>query len=279
MLHPSVQLPLQGKRILLTAPRGYAARLSQALIAEGALPILMPAIETCHLSNFTELYVAFEYIEQYDWIAFTSRNGIEAFFEQMRSLELSFSLIKHCKICAIGKDAEKLSEFGLKADLIPKEPSPQGIIAELAKIPDIADQVVLVPVPEVVGVPEPDVVPNFVANLQQLGMIVHRVPTYQTRNVDKALYTVELALLKQGQIDAIAFSSTAEVSSFLQMVESEADCQNCAIACFGPYTAANAEKLGLSVQIVAADFSSFAGFAEAIARFFVDQAPEKFSKS
>ncbi|HEY9859451.1 MAG TPA: uroporphyrinogen-III synthase, partial [Candidatus Obscuribacterales bacterium] len=192
---------------MITAPRSYAARLSQALIAEGALPILMPAIETCHLSNFTELYVAFEDIEQYDWIAFTSKNGIEAFFERMRSLELPFSLIEHCKICAIGKDADKLAEFGLKADLIPEEPSPQGIVAELAKIPDIAGQVVLAPAPEVVGVPEPDVVPNFLASLQQLKMIVHRVPTYLTRAVDKALYTVELALLKQGHIDAIAFSS------------------------------------------------------------------------
>uniref|UniRef100_UPI0036F217E4 uroporphyrinogen-III synthase n=1 Tax=Trichocoleus desertorum TaxID=1481672 RepID=UPI0036F217E4 len=271
LLHPSVVLPLQGKRILITAPRSYAARLSQALIAQGALPILMPAIATCHLENFTELYVALEHLDQYDWIAFTSRNGIEAFFERMRSLELSFSLIEHCQICAIGKDAEKLAEFGLKADLIPEESSPQGITAELAKIPDIAGQVVLVPVPEVEGVPEPDVVPNFVASLQQLGMIVHRVPTYLTRAIDKALYTVELALLKQGQIDAIAFSSTAEVSSFLQMV-SETDYQNCAIACFGPYTAANTEKLGLPVQIVAADFSSFAGFAEAIAKFFADQA-------
>jgi uroporphyrinogen-III synthase len=248
------------------------------LIAEGALPILMPAIETCHLSNFTELHAALDYIEQYDWIAFTSRNGIEAFFDQMRSLELPFSLLKHCKLCAIGKDAGKLSEFGLKADLLPEEPSPQGIVAELAKIPDIAGQVVLVPAPEVVGVPEPDVVPNFLASLQQLGMVVHRIPTYLTRAVDKALYTVELALLKQGHIDAIAFSSTAEVSSFLQMVGSEQNYQNCAIACFGPYTAANAKKLGLPVHIVAADFSSFAGFAEAIAEFFADPAPENQSE-
>ncbi|HEY9747984.1 MAG TPA: uroporphyrinogen-III synthase [Allocoleopsis sp.] len=67
---------------MLTAPRSYAARLSQALIAEGALPILMPAIATCHLENFTALYVALEHLDQYDWIAFTSRNGIEAFFER-----------------------------------------------------------------------------------------------------------------------------------------------------------------------------------------------------
>jgi uroporphyrinogen-III synthase len=148
---------------------------------------------------------------------------------------------------------------------LPKEPSPAGVIAELAKIPDIAQKNILVPVPEVVGVPEPDVIPNFVAGLENLGMKVTRVPTYRTRCLDKDIYEVELNLIRQGKIDVIAFSSTAEVTSFLQMVDSKKDYEHCAIACFGPYTAANAKKLGLNVSIVAQDYSSFAGFALAIA--------------
>jgi uroporphyrinogen-III synthase len=89
-----------------------------------------------------------------------------------------------------------------------------------------------------------------------------------TRCLDKTLYDVELNLIRQGKIDAIAFSSTAEVESFLPMVNSKQDYQQCAIACFGPYTAANAKKLGINVSIIAKDYSSFQGFAEAIAAFF-----------
>ncbi|NES24589.1 MAG: uroporphyrinogen-III synthase, partial [Symploca sp. SIO3E6] len=127
---------------------------------------------------------------------------------------------------------------------------------------------VLVPVPEVIGVPEPDIVPNFVAGLQQLGMEVTPVPTYTTRCLGSDIYEVELELIRQGKIDAIAFSSTAEVEAFLQMFDSPQDYEHCIIACFGPYTAANAQKLGLNVSIIAQDYSSFAGFAEAIATFF-----------
>ncbi|GAB1538746.1 hypothetical protein NUACC21_14100 [Scytonema sp. NUACC21] len=268
MLTVSTQLPLYGKRILITAPRNYALRLSQLLIKQGALPLLMPTVETYPLEDFAQLDSALEKIEQFDWIAFTSRNGIDAFFQRLEYLQINPLVLTKCCLCAIGVDAEKLAAFGVNVDLVPEEPSPAGIITELAKIPDIAKQSVLLPVPQVVGVPEPDVIPNFIAGLEMLGMNVTRVPTYMTRSIEKAAYEVELNLIRQGKIDAIAFSSTAEVASFLKMVDSKRDYEETTIACFGPYTAANAEKLGLKVSIVAKDYSSFVGFTEAIASFF-----------
>ncbi|WP_290882067.1 uroporphyrinogen-III synthase [Fischerella sp.] len=278
MLTPSVKLPLYSKRIIVTAPRNYAVRLSQQLIQQGALPLLMPTIETCLLDDFAELDTALAKIDAFDWIAFTSRNGIDAFFQRLEYLGLDPWLLKNCCFSAIGKDAEQLAAFGVKVDLIPQQPSPEGIIAELAKIPDIREKTILVPVPEVVGVPEPDIIPNFVASLEKLGMSVTRVPTYMTRRLDKCFYEVELRLIRQGNIDVIAFSSTAEVAGFLQMVSSKEDYEQCAIACFGPYTATNAKKLGLNVSIVAKDYSSFAGFAEAIASFFLVKSGNALSK-
>ncbi|NEP13782.1 MAG: uroporphyrinogen-III synthase, partial [Symploca sp. SIO2C1] len=256
-LIPSTQLPLYGKRILVTAPRNYASRLSQQIINRGGLPIVMPTIETCYLEDYSQLDTALKRIDQFDWIAFTSRNGIEAFFQRMQLLAIPTSALQNCQLCALGKDSERLFAFDVKVDLIPTESSPQGIITELSKIADIQEKSVLVPVPKVVGVPEPDVVPNFVAGLQKLGMQVTRVPTYTTRCLDKDLYEVELELISQGKIDAIAFSSTAEVEGFLQMVNSPRDYEHCIFACFGPYTAANTQKLGLNVSIIAQDYSSF----------------------
>ncbi|MEC4815727.1 MAG: uroporphyrinogen-III synthase [Scytonema sp. PMC 1069.18] len=268
LLIPSIQLPLHGKQIIVTAPRNYAMRLAQQLSYKGALPLLMPTVETCQLENFNELDAALQQIDTFDWIAFTSRNGMATFFQRLEDLNLNPMLLEKCRLCGIGMDVEKLASLGVKVDLNPKEPSPMGIIAELAKIPHIANQSILVPVPEVVGVPEPDVISNFVTGLEQLGMRVTRVPTYMTRCLDKSLYEVELKLIKQGNVDAIAFSSTTEVSSFLQMVTSKSDYEHCVIACFGPYTEANAKKLGLNVSIVSQNYSSFAGFADAIASFF-----------
>lgn len=268
LLTPSRELPLYGKRILVTAPRNYAFRLSEQIIKQGGLPVLMPIIETCYLSNYTKLDTALERIDEFDWILFTSRNGITAFFYRMNDLNIPVSVLEKCQLSALGKDAESLLSFCGKVDLIPTESSPAGIVAELAKLPEIHKKKVLIPAPEVVGLPEPDVVPNLITDLQQLGIEVTRVPSYITQGLDTSIYGIELDLIRQGKIDVIAFSSTAEVESFLTMVDSQSNYERCIIACFGPYTTANARKLGVNVSIVAKDYSSFEGFAEAIATFF-----------
>ncbi len=269
LLTPSNKLPLHNKRILITAPRNYAYRLSEQIIKKGGLPVLMPTIETCYLSNYTQLDNALNRIKEFDWIIFTSRNGIIAFFHRMNDLKISISVLENCQLCALGKDSESLFSFSGKVDLIPKESSPTGIVAELRKMSQIHEKKLLVPAPEVVDLPEPNVIPNLITDLENLGINVTRVPTYITRSIDKNIYSIELDLIRQGKIDVIAFSSTAEIESFLRMVNSPRDYRDCTIACFGPYTTANAEKLGVEVSIVSTDYSSFAGFAEAIARFFV----------
>lgn len=269
-LTPSIELPLYGKRIIITAPRNYALRLYREIMQQGGLPLLMPTIETCLLTDNTELDRVLHEIEKFDWIVFTSRNGIEAFLERMRVLGISLSVLESCFVCAIGKDTDKLTDLGIKVNLVPQEPSPAGIIAELANLEDIRGKSILVPAPEVIDVPEPDIIPNFVSELQRLDMKVTRVPTYTTKCLDGIIYEVELELIRRGKIDAIAFSSTAEIESFLNMIDSSNDLQKTLVACFGPYTAANGRKLGLDVTIVAEDYSSFEGFAEAIAAFWAN---------
>jgi uroporphyrinogen-III synthase len=268
LLTPSSKLPLYNKRILVTAPRNYAYRLSEQIIKKGGLPVLMPTIETCYLSNYSQLDTALSHIKKFDWILFTSRNGITAFFHRMNNLNIPVSALENCQLCALGKDSESLLSFFGKVDLIPRESSPAGIVAELGKIPQIHEKTVLIPAPEVVGLPEPDVVPNLITDLENLGIKVTRVPTYITQGLDQNIYSIELNLVRQKMIDVIAFSSTAEIESFLTMVNSPKDYEHCVIACFGPYTTANAQRLGVNVSIVSRDYSSFEGFAEAIARFF-----------
>ncbi|MBD2679327.1 MULTISPECIES: uroporphyrinogen-III synthase [Nostoc] len=268
LLTSSSKLPLHNKRIVVTAPRNYACRLSEQIIKKGGLPILMPTIETCYLSNYTQLDNALSRIKEFDWIIFTSRNGIIAFFQRMNDLDIPVSVLENCQLCALGKDSESLLSFSGKVDLIPKESSPAGIVAELKTIVQIDEKKVLVPAPEVVGLPEPNVIPNLITDLENLGIKVTRVPAYITQGLDKNIYSIELDLIRQGKIDVIAFSSTAEIESFLRMVNSPRDYGDCAIACFGPYTTANAQKLGMTVSIVSQNYSSFEGFAEAIAKFF-----------
>lgn len=268
LLLSTAQLPLRNKRIVITAPRPHAGRLATALILQGGLPIVMPTIETYGLDPSPRLDHALLHLKDFSWMAFTSRTGIQAVILRLQQLDIPLFLLNQCHMCAIGQDAERLQELGVRVDLIPTESSPAGIVAELAQIPEIETQRIFVPIPQVEGIPEPDIVPKFIADLKQLGLDVISVPTYVTHRLDATDYAVELEQIRQGQVDAIAFSSTAEISALLQMVDAETLMKHCVIACFGPYTAGNAEDLGLSVDIVSQDFSSFTGFAAAIAQFF-----------
>ncbi|NNJ13548.1 uroporphyrinogen-III synthase [Chloroflexales bacterium ZM16-3] len=268
LLAPSEQQPLFGRRVVVTAPRNYALRFAESLLARGGLPVLMPTIETALLPDYAELDSCLLRRERFDWIAFTSRNGIEALLHRCDQLGLPAAALSDCRLAAIGRDAERLVSLGLRVDLVPGEPSPRGIVAELATLTATPGQSILVPAPAVEGTPEPDVIPNFVADLQAIGMRVTRVPAYHTRLLDRARYTAELDLIRRGLIDAIAFSSAAEVAGFLGMVDTPDDYRRCVISCFGPYTAANARRMGFEPAVVAKDFSSFDGFADAIAAYF-----------
>jgi uroporphyrinogen-III synthase len=76
----------------------------------------MPTIETCQLEKFNNLDTALQQIDTYDWIAFTSRNGIDAFFKRWEDLNLNPMLLAKCRFCGIGMDVEKLVSFGVKVD-------------------------------------------------------------------------------------------------------------------------------------------------------------------
>ncbi len=258
-------LPLYNKRILITAPRNYASRFAGEIINYGGIPIIMSTIETCYLSSYKTLDNCLNNITQFNYIAFTSRNGINAVISRLKTLNLPLSCLDNCQLIAIGNDAQRLEEMGLKVAIIPSEPSPQGIVLELAKIPHIHQQTILVPIPKVVDISEPDIIPNFLAALATLDIKITTVDAYQTRCLDADLYAVEIDLIQQGKIDIIAFSSTAEIESFLLMVNKTQVPKKSLIACFGPYTAGNARNLGLTVDIVGKDYHSFRGFVQAIA--------------
>jgi uroporphyrinogen-III synthase len=98
------------------------------------------------------------------------------------------------------------------------------------------------------------------------------VPAYATRAVLKG-NEVEEALLKGGEIDAIAFSSTAEATALALSLGGperlREAVRNTVVCCFGPVTAKNVrDDLGLEVQVVSKNFSSFAGYADALVDHF-----------
>jgi uroporphyrinogen-III synthase len=261
-------LPLYLKRVLFTTPRNYAATLSRLLVLRGALPVWMPTVVIEPMQRYREFDQAIRNLSDYSWLAFTSRNGIDAFFDRLEALELDAGVLHNTKVCALGKDAEALRKRGLQVDLVPPVATTKGLVDELARRGNKNGRLLL-PVPEVVGMDEPRVIPDLVAWLSGIGMEVHRVPAYTTTRVSEG-FSAEKKMLMEGAIDVVAFTSAAEIESLLFLLGKERDVlQSTTIACYGPVTAGGATERGVHPEIVSKDFSALEGFVEALELYYL----------
>lgn len=253
------------KRIVVTAPDIYNSRLCEAIAKAKFTPIPCPVIETKLIEHNTTIDTVLNHLSDYEWIALPSRNAIDAFFARSKELGLMEKVV-NAKFCAIGKDQEYLNSFGVSTILKNTEPSPQGIVKALGLAKSTKKIAVLAP--QVIGIPEPNVVPLFIDSLTANQWQVTRINAYTTKicSSKKTLSVIEQ--IKNGDIDLIAFTSTGEIQALISLVGGVKNLSKVPIACFGPYTSSNAFKLGLKPVFSAADFSSFQGYVDAITRYF-----------
>ena len=120
------QLPLYGKRVLLTTPRNYAGLFAKPLAERGARIALLPTIEIWPMPDYAEMDRAIEEIETFDWIVFSSQNGIEAFFNRLRAAGKGLRDLSGVKLAAFKRDAVPAAKTGVNFDLIPPKSTLDG---------------------------------------------------------------------------------------------------------------------------------------------------------
>jgi len=274
---------LNGVRVLVTAPTVYANRLIPHLESAGATVIHCPTIVTELFTDDEEAGLSLRTaltsrLGSFDYIAFTSRRGIEAALrvggeDLVRRLNEDGNSPSPI---VLGADRGALEALGVRRSsiLVPEDASPNGIVqflSEAVKPEERSETYVLCPVPLVTGgLREPPVVPGFLSSLSKAGFSVDRCNAYRTRLMDASKET-EAALkhLKKGNVDVVAFSSTAEVEGLLLLCSHcNMDLHRCraSFVSHGPVTAAGAEALGIKVKTVSSDYSSFEGMIDAVAR-------------
>src|SRR5262249_12608 len=126
--------PLFGKRVLVTRPREQATDLVRRLEILGAVPSVLPAVAIEPLADWSEVDAPLERLREYDWLVFTSVNGVRAFFGRLRATGRDLRALGDIKLAAIGPGtAEALREFHLEADLVPAEYRSESLAAALAE--------------------------------------------------------------------------------------------------------------------------------------------------
>ncbi|MBI5206748.1 MAG: uroporphyrinogen-III C-methyltransferase [Candidatus Firestonebacteria bacterium] len=239
--------PLFGKKIIITRAKDQSAEFTELLENEGAEVIEFPTIEIVPVSDYSKLDEAIENISRYNWLIFTSVNGVKYFFDRLKNKEKDIRIISNIKICAIGpKTGEEIEKKGLKIDYLPEEYKAEGIITEFEKL-NIKNLKILIPRAEEAR----EILP---IRLAELGAEVHVIPVY--KNILPIIDINDiLEELKNKMIDIITFTSSSTINNFIEIfaqknIKIVELLKNCKVACIGPITKETAFKSGIQVDIV-----------------------------
>jgi uroporphyrinogen III methyltransferase/synthase len=250
--------PLFGKRIVVTRTSKQAGSLSFDLGALGADVLELPTIRIeppKDIRGFAELV---QDSHMYDWIIFTSANGVNAFFDMFYKLYDDAREIGGVRIAAIGAaTAQRLKEFHLKVDLLPEEYVAESIVKAFKKECSLEHLRLLLVRPEVAR----DVVAS---QLTKEGAIVDEAIAYQTlpENADVG---GGITKFKAEGADMITFTSSSTVQNFMALKLPLAP--GIKTASIGPITSKTMRELGLKVDVEASKHD-IPGLVKAIARFY-----------
>ncbi|MDC0763331.1 uroporphyrinogen-III synthase [Brevibacillus sp. AG] len=241
--------PLTGKCIMVTRARSQVRELVEHIERLGGEAYAFPLLKMMPPTDTAKLDEAITQLPTYDWVVFTSVNGVRFFLERMREVGVGLEAFTG-KIAAVGpKTAKALEHHGLEVAVIPSDYVAEGLLSSLY------DQ--LLPGQRVL-LPRADIARKALPKeLARLGLAVTEVDVYHTV-IDAEQAPDAAEKLQQGLIDIILFTSSSTVTHFMAAMESYASfdwLKHVQIACIGPITADTARQNGLSVHAVASEYT------------------------
>jgi uroporphyrinogen III methyltransferase / synthase len=249
--------PLSGKRIVVTRTRKQAGALSAQLRALGADVLELPTIRIEPPTDLREFAELVQDAHLYDWIVFTSPNGVESFFEIFYKLYDDVREIGGVKIAAIGPaTAQRVRDFHLHIDLQPEDFVAEAVAREFAK-QGVENLRILLARAEKAR----DVLPK---ELSRLGAIVDEAFAYRTVPETRDVTGARRRFLEEGA-DLITFTSSSTVENFLALALPWP--HGMQVASIGPITSKTARDHGLKIDIEARRHD-IEGLVDAIRSFF-----------
>jgi uroporphyrinogen III methyltransferase/synthase len=254
--------PLFGKTIVVTRAREQASDLVTALTDLGAECLEFPTIQVVPPDNWSALDAALDGLSSYDWVIFTSVNGVKYFFERLFARGSDVRSLGHIRTAAIGPvTAQHLRRLGLNTDILPESFRAESVV-EAFRAESIAGKRILLPRAMEARAVLPD-------ELSKMGAVVDEVTVYQTRQVHGRADAL-IRLLEGRQVDMVTFTSSSTVTNFMALLPSERAAEllkGVTLASIGPITSSTAETLGLDIQITASIYT-IPGLCEAILQFY-----------
>jgi uroporphyrinogen-III synthase len=249
MKTPPTKQPLAGRRIALTRPAGSSAGWRMRLEAQGAEVIDLPLIKVSKDVDLHTLNEVLQEMGSYEWVIFTSANGVKYFFEEFIRVHEDIRALGLVRIAAVGEaTAAAIRDLHLRVDLQPKKASGEELARELIKRESMDSAKVLV----VTGNRNRD---TLIELLHEARTIVDQLPVYKTEENDLAADPVAGDFRAKGA-DAILFASPSAVQSFFDQAAAlklSAKARKPLAGSIGATTTATMKQLGLPVDFEAAE--------------------------
>ncbi|PWK15823.1 uroporphyrinogen-III synthase [Tumebacillus permanentifrigoris] len=250
--------PLHGVRVVVTRSRAQASELCRRIEELGGSTFEFPVICIEWPEDLQPLDTALHSLETFDWVAFTSPNGVEMFGARMQALGVPVSALQSVQIAAVGpKTAALLQELGLTVHALAGEFVGEGLADTLAA-QTAAGQRILLPRAQIARKQLPEA-------LRNLGLHVTEVDAYRTLPVTEDASALVKHLQAQ-EVHAVTFTSSSTVTNFLDALQHYPIHDLLAgvtLAAIGPITAETVEKNGLAVDVMPAEYT-IPGLVEAL---------------
>jgi uroporphyrinogen III methyltransferase/synthase len=239
---------------VVTRPREQATELVEMLESLGASVIEAPAVRIVPPEDYQPLDDAIATVGQYDWVVFTSANGVDYFLQRLQAGPSDARALAGVKLCAVGPGtAERLARYWLKVDLTPGEYRAEAVVEALRATGAIAGKRFLLPradiAREVLG-----------EELRRLGGEVTEVTAYRSVAVEpEREHEPDIfRMLLDKQVDVVTFTSASTVRNFCSLYGADAVAdllRSVAIASIGPVTAEAAQQCDIRTSIMPSEYT------------------------
>jgi uroporphyrinogen III methyltransferase/synthase len=241
--------PLFGKNIVVTRDVRGNADFAAKIICRGGNPIEFPTMKIKSLTETNEFLRALARLgrAEFDWVIFTSANGVSIFFDALQRLGKDARVFGSAKIAAIGSEtASKLSEFGIKADFVPTVFTGEQLGKQLMCFTNLRDKKILILRSQLASM-------ELVGILEQAGAEVLNVSVYDiVERKNECGWLVEK--INKGEIDWLTFASPSSARMFFEQIPIQLiNSGTVKVASIGPSTSEQLKNLGVKVDVTAGE--------------------------
>ena len=239
--------PLFGKNIVMTRDAAGNADFAAKIVSRGGNPVPFATLGIRPLTDSNEFLRTLAKLKQYDWIIFTSGNGVRIFFEALKDLGKDARVFSTANVAAIGgRTAEKLAAFGIKADFVPEVFTGRALGKQLIRSANVRGKKILLLRSQLAS-------SELVDILAGAGAEVDNIAIYTTTAAKSDPSRLIEAIIR-GTMDYVTFASPSSVDGFFGQIDVDlVRSSDIKVASIGPVTSERLKQLGVAVHVTATE--------------------------